>query len=99
MIGSMGRAATVGLLAALCTSGCSAQEEAQQSFKSLIARGFKVVATSVISSEYQSDKKSVIVVTLQQDKAVAVCTVGLAGWENLHTSATENPKACDVRFY
>jgi len=45
----MGRAATVGLLAALCTSGCSAQEEAQQSFKSLIARGFQVVATSVIS--------------------------------------------------
>jgi hypothetical protein len=99
MIGAMGRAATVGFLAAVCISGCSTQEEAQQSFKSLIARGFKVVATSFIPAEATPDKNSVIVVTLQQDKAVAVCVAATANWELLTAAFVDIPKQCDVRFY
>jgi hypothetical protein len=69
----------------------------QQSLKSLLAENYKLVATTFIPAEVQSDKAPVMLVTLQRDRLVAVCTFGVGGWETLSTSGVaDEATACDV---
>lgn len=77
-----------------------AQPPSEQSFHSLVSDGFKVVATTFIPGEVQSDKNPVVLVTLQKDQAVAVCTFGFGSWETMGSSSVmDDEKACDIRRY
>jgi len=88
------------VIALFLSSSSNADEAKQQTFKTLVARGFKVVATAVTPAEVQPDKVPVIVVTLQQETAVAVCTMSFGNWESMSKLALEDTASvCDVRFY
>lgn len=93
------RSAALGLTSGLLLAGPLRAEDPQQPFTSLVARGFKVVATSVVSAVDSKQSDAAFVVTLQLDKAVAVCTFGIGNWENMNEQSLANPKNCDVRFY
>ncbi len=87
-----------GLLAA-AAAPAGAQAPTQQPFKELIARGLKVVAVTLVPAEANKTADAVFVVTLQQDRTVAVCTFGVGAWENMAPIMTDSPTACDVRSY
>jgi hypothetical protein len=72
----------------------AAQE--QQSFKSIIGRGFEIKSTVFLKGE-STENREVFVVTLQREKSVAVCYFAATSWINLSTASLEDPKRCDVR--
>lgn len=96
---AIGAAITLGALALfLGPRPCFADEAPQQPLAALLGKGFRIVATSFIPGEIQSDKRPVILVTLQADKVIAVCTYSVGNWETIATSGSaDNPKQCDVK--
>jgi hypothetical protein len=83
--------------ALLCAAGVSpgaAQE--QQSFKSLMGRGFDIKNVSFVKGEV-SENREAFIVTLQRDKTVAVCFFSANAWVTLSSTVLEDPKRCDVR--
>ena len=109
MLKSLGFPATLAFMAGLALGAPAFAQSAspapsdpttEQSFKSLISTGFKVVATTFVPGEVQSDKNPVILVTLQKDQSVAVCTFGFGSWEQMGSSSTvDDDKVCDIRRY
>ena len=85
----------VGLACAMAASDCGAQEQ-QQSFKSLIGRGFEIKSVTFAHGE-STENRDAILVTLQKDKSVAVCFFAAATWINLSNTTLEDGKRCDVR--
>lgn len=82
----------------LFSATSSFAEDPEQAFSTLIARGFKIVGT--VAVPYKGDLGTQqAIITLQLDKAVAVCTFSVGPWENMLQSALDDPKNCDVRFY
>jgi hypothetical protein len=79
---------------ALIPAGARAQE--QQSFKSIIGRGFEIKSVTFMRGE-TSENREVFLVTLQKEKSVAVCYFAAASWVNLSTVALEDAKRCDIR--
>jgi hypothetical protein len=98
MIKGIGGAFALGVWV-LLFSAAFAADERQQPFPTLIGKGFKIVATAFLPSESRTDKIAVLVVTLQLDKSVAVCTYKPGSWENLEDAILQDAKACDVRSY
>jgi hypothetical protein len=74
----------------------AAPAQEQQSFKSLIGRGFEIKSVTFARGEATSDRE-VFVVTLQREKSVAVCYFAASSWINLSNNALDDPKRCDVR--
>jgi hypothetical protein len=83
------------VVSATLTSGARAQEQ-QQSFKSLLGRGFDVKSVAFAKGD-ATENREVFVVTLQKDKSIAVCFFAALSWINLSNSALEDSKRCDVR--
>jgi len=85
--------------AALC---CAIQippsfaQEQQQSFKSLLGRGFDIKNVTFVRGE-ATENREVFVVTLQKEKSVAVCFFSANAWITLSNPILEDPKRCDVR--
>jgi hypothetical protein len=77
------------------TGDCLAQDQ-QQSFKSLLGRGFDVRSVTFARGD-STENKETFVVTMQKDKSVAVCYFAAASWISLSNIALEDPKRCDVR--
>jgi len=95
---SIAHAFSLAALLTLIGVGSAYAEDPEQAFTVLMGRGFKIVGT--YSVPYKGDfGNPQTVVTMQLDKAVAVCTFSNASWESMVQSAMEDPKACDVRFY
>ena len=88
-----------GLFAGLISTPSVAQPAAvQQSFVSLIGAGYKVVGTFFVPANETSVKTPTVVVSLQKDNVVAVCTFSVGGWESIsNASGATDAKACDVR--
>jgi hypothetical protein len=84
----------VALMAAQ-TDDAHAQDQ-QQSFKSLIGRGFEIKSVTFAKGEATSDRET-FVVTLQREKSVAVCYFAATSWINLSNNALDDSKRCDVR--
>ena len=74
---------------------CGAQEQ-QQSFKSLIGRGFEIKSVTFAHGE-STDNRDTFLVTLQKDKSVAVCYFAASTWINLSSASLEDARRCDVR--
>jgi hypothetical protein len=68
----------------------------EQSFKSLMNRGFEIKSVTFARGEATGDRE-VFVVTLQREKSVAVCYFAATSWINLSNNALDDPKRCDMR--
>jgi hypothetical protein len=84
----------VGLGCLLQAPDCGAQE--QQSFKSLIGRGFEIKSVTFARGE-STDNRDSFLVTLQKDKSIAVCYFAAVNWINLNNATLEDARRCDVR--
>lgn len=88
----------VRLLAAaalICAAQASYAQE-QQSFKSLIGRGFDIKNVVFVRGEVTENRET-FVVTLQREKTVAVCFFSAGAWVTLSNTVLDDPKRCDVR--
>jgi hypothetical protein len=68
----------------------------QQSFRSIIGRGFEIKSVTFLKGE-TTDNREAFLVTLQMGKQVAVCYFAATSWINLSKIAMEDSKRCDVR--
>ena len=84
----------LGLVCLLQAPDCSAQE--QQSFKSLLGRGFEIKSVTFARGE-STDNRDSFLETLQKDKSVAVCIFAAQNWINLSNATLEDARRCDVR--
>ena len=83
----------------LAASACLAQDsEKQRPFNQLIADGYEIKAVTInpIAPETGGTTNHLLV-TLQKDKSVAVCSFPPPNWENMTDSTLADPKLCDVR--
>ncbi len=78
----------------IAQADCLAQE--QQSFRSLMARGYDIKSVTFVKGE-STENREVFVVTLQRERSVAVCFFSAANWINLSGSTLDDSKRCDVR--
>jgi uroporphyrinogen-III synthase len=75
-------------------SPSGAQE--QQSFKSLMGRGFDIRSVTFARGE-STDNRETFIVTLQKEKTVAVCFFSSNAWINLAPNVLDDSKRCEVR--
>jgi len=68
----------------------------QQSFKTIMGKGFEIKTVTFARGE-ATDNREIFVVTLQKEKSVAVCYFAAASWINLSPTSLEDSKRCDVR--
>ena len=85
---------SVGLACLMPAPDCGAQE--QQSFKTLIGRGFEIKSVTFARGE-STDNRESFLVTMQKDKSVAVCFFAAVNWINLSSATLEDARRCDVR--
>jgi hypothetical protein len=79
-------------------SVCFAEDsQKQRPFPQLIAGGYEIKAVTLSPAEEGRGKTNHVLVTLQKDKSVAVCTFAPPDWENLTDAPLADPKSCDVR--
>ena len=77
-------------------AGSQSFAQEQQSFKSLVGRGFDVKSVTFARGE-STDNRETFVVTLQKEKSVAVCYFSSNAWINLAPNVLEDSKRCEVR--
>jgi hypothetical protein len=87
----------VGLAVMLLAFAVPAKAQEQQSFKSIVGKGYEIRGVTFAKGEATDNRES-IVVTLQKEKSVAVCYFAAAAWINLSAGALEDSKRCDVRY-
>ena len=85
-------ALAVALLAFAPTAG--AQE--QQSFKSLLGKGYDIKNVTFAKGETTQNREA-FVVTLQKEKSVAVCFFAASTWISLSNTVLDDARRCDVR--
>jgi hypothetical protein len=90
-------AASLQLLA--LAPACLAEDgDKQRPFTQLIADGYEIKAVTLNPAVQEGGPTANhIVVTLQKDKSVAVCTFAPGQWEALTDSVLAEAKWCDVR--
>jgi hypothetical protein len=89
---------TIGALAVvLLAFAASANAQEQQSFKTLLGKGYDIRAITFAKGE-STDNRETFVVTLQKEKSVAVCYFAASNWISLSTNTLEDSKRCDVRY-
>ena len=74
-----------------------AKAQDQQSFKTIISKGYDIKGVTFAKGE-STDNRETFVVTLQKEKSVAVCYFAASNWISLSTNTLEDSKRCDVRF-
>jgi hypothetical protein len=84
------------IVAGLALAAPAAAQE-QQSFRTIISKGYDIKGTAFAHGQ-STDDRDIFVITLQKEKSVAVCTFAAANWINLSTSYLEDSKRCDVRY-
>ena len=76
------------------TPAALAQE--QQSFKSIMGKGYEIKGVSFAKGD-ATENREVFIVTLQKETSVAVCYFAAASWIGLSNPALNDGKRCDVR--
>ena len=87
----------VALGVVLLSFAAPADAQEQQSFKTIVGRGYDIKTVTFAKGE-STDNREIFVVTLQKEKSIAVCYFAAANWINLSTGTLEDSKRCDVRF-
>jgi hypothetical protein len=85
----------LGLVCLLQAPECGAQEQ-QQSFKTLVGKGYEIKSVAFAHGE-STDNRDSFLVTLQKDKSVAVCLFAAVNWINLNNASLDDARRCDVR--
>jgi hypothetical protein len=86
----------VGLAIAVAALAGSAVAQEQQSFRTLLGKGYEIKSVTFARGE-STDNRESFVITLQKEKSVAVCYYAAANWINLSTPQLDDAKRCDVR--
>jgi hypothetical protein len=86
----------VGLAVAVVTLAGPAIAQEQQSFRTLLGKGYEIKSVTFARGE-STDNRESFVITLQKEKSVAVCYYAAANWINLSTPQLDDAKRCDVR--
>ena len=81
----------------LVSAAAYAQEQQQQSFKTIIGKGYDIKSVTFAKGE-STDNRETFVVTLQKEKSVAVCYFAAANWISLSSSVLEDSKRCEAHF-
>jgi len=89
-------AATLLAIASFAAGGATANAQEQQSFKTIIGKGYEIKGVTFARGE-ATENREIFLVTLQKDKSVAVCYFAAANWINLSPTTLEDAKRCDVR--
>jgi len=76
-------------------AGAAAAQE-QQSFKTIIGKGYEIKSVTFARGE-STDNREIFLVTLQKEKSVAVCYFAAPNWINLSPATLDDSKRCDVR--
>ena len=87
---------SLAIAAALTCAAQASLAQEQQSFKSLIGRGFDIKNVSFVRGDV-SENREAFIVTLQREKSVAVCFFSANAWVTLSNTVLDDPKRCDVR--
>ena len=87
---------TLVALAALLALAQGALAQEQQSFKTIMGKGYEIRSVTFARGE-STDNREIFVVTLQKERSVAVCYFAAANWINLSTGTLEDSRRCDVR--
>lgn len=82
--------------AALFALVAVANAQEQQSFKSIIGKGYEIKSVTFAKGE-ATENREVFLVTLQKEKSVAVCYFAAANWISLSNTTLEDSRRCDVR--
>jgi len=84
-------------VAAVCLAQASdGRAQEQQSFKTLMARGYDIKNVTFARGE-STENREVVLVTLQKEKSVAVCYFAAANWINLSAGTLDDARRCEVR--
>jgi hypothetical protein len=75
----------------------SANAQDQQSFKTIIGKGYEIKSVTFARGE-STENREIFVVTLQKENSVAVCYFAAVNWINLSAGTLEDSKRCDVRW-
>ena len=86
----------VGLAVAVVALAAPAVAQEQQSFRTLLGKGYEIKSVTFARGE-STDNRESFVITLQKEKSVAVCYYAAANWINLSTPQLDDAKRCDVR--
>ena len=76
-------------------AGAAAAQE-QQSFKTIIGKGYEIKSVTFARGE-STDNREIFLVTLQKERSVAVCYFAAPNWINLSPATLDDSKRCDVR--
>jgi hypothetical protein len=74
----------------------AANAQEQQSFKTLMGKGYDIKSVTFARGE-ATENREAFLVTLQKDKSVAVCYFAAPNWISLSNPTLEDGKRCDVR--
>ena len=85
-----------GLAVAVLALAGSANAQEQQSFRTLLGKGYEIKSVTFARGE-STDNRESFVVTLQKEKSVAVCYFAAANWINLSAGTLDDARRCDVR--
>jgi hypothetical protein len=86
----------ISLAALLCAFSAGAAAQEQQSFRSLLGKGFEIKSVTFAKGDATENREAVLV-TLQKDKSVAVCYFAAPNWISLSTPTLDDARRCDVR--
>ena len=82
--------------AVLLALAAQANAQEQQSFKTIIGKGYEIKSVTFAKGE-ATENREVFVVTLQKEKSVAVCYFAAPNWISLSNPMLEDARRCDVR--
>jgi hypothetical protein len=82
--------------AVLLAFAAQANAQEQQSFKTLIGKGYEIKSVTFAKGE-ATENREVFLVTLQKEKSVAVCYFAAPNWISLSNTTLEDSRRCDVR--
>ena len=68
-----------------------ADAQEQQSFKTIIGKGYEIKSVTFAKGE-ATDNREVFVVTLQKEKSVAVCLFAAPNWISLSNPSLEDAR-------
>ena len=74
----------------------SARAQEQQSFKTVMGKGYEIKSVTFAKGE-STENREIFLVTLQKEKSVAVCYFAAANWINLTPGTLDDARRCDVR--
>jgi hypothetical protein len=86
----------VALAVASFAFAAAADAQEQQSFKTIIGKGYEIKGVTFAKGE-ATDNREVFVVTLQKEKSVAVCLFAAPNWISLSNPTLDDARRCDVR--